>query len=281
MTYWFAGQLYKGEQITIAVNNPALAYGASVFTTIRIYERSLEHPLTAWNRHCDRISKSLHFFDWPQPDWQEIAQGCQAMMVDYPVLRLTLLANGQAMVTGRPLPPNLHQQQREGVTVWVAQGPQFQRSLPGHKTSNYLPCWLALQAAKTNGARDAILTTPSGEWLETSTGNLWGYKAGQWWTPPLASGILPGISRTRLLHSFANQTIIDKPWTLELVNQFECLAYSNCVIELLPIHTVLFGNIKLNYKSNHKGLSTLRHMFYSASMCDTATEHTMQNPEMR
>lgn len=265
MTYWFAGQLYEDEQLSIAPGNPAWAYGASVFTTMRIYENSLTHPLTAWDWHCDRISQSLHFFTWPQPDWPRITHGCQAILTQYPVLRLTVLADGRELITGRPLPQNLEQQQQQGVTAWVATDPKYQRSLPGHKTSNYLPCWLALQAAKTYGARDAILVTPTGEWLETSTGNLWGYRNGRWWTPPLSSGLLPGISRARLIKTL-DQAVTDIPWTSNLVEHFECIAYSNCVVELIPIHTVLFGNIKLNYSSTHEGLTTLRQLFYRPSM---------------
>jgi len=34
----------------------------------------------------------------------------------------------------------------------------------------------------------------SGNWLETSTGNLWG---GGWWTP-LAAEIAPGVVRSQL-----------------------------------------------------------------------------------
>ncbi|MEM1254696.1 MAG: aminotransferase class IV [Cyanobacteria bacterium P01_H01_bin.21] len=267
MTYWFAGHLYKDNQITIAASDPALAYGASVFTTMRIYENSLEHPLTAWNWHRDRISQSLHFFTWPQPDWEQIITGCQALLAHYPVLRLAIFADGRELITGRQFPQNLEQQQQEGVTAWVAADPKYQRSLPSHKTSNYLPCWLAMQAAKTQGARDAILTATSGEWLETSTGNLWGYRNGRWYTPPLTSGLLPGISRARLIEVLGAQVVSDMPWSPNLVNQFECLAYSNCVVELLPIHTVLAGNIKLNYSSTHEGLISLKQMFYSPS-CD-------------
>ena len=267
MTYWFAGHLYRHDQITIAASDPALAYGASVFTTMRIYENCLEHPLTAWNWHRDRISQSLHSFTWSQPDWQRTIIGCQALLTHYPVLRLTILADGRELITGRPLPPNLEEQQQEGVTAWVAASPKYQRSLPSHKTSNYLPCWLAMQAAKTHGARDAILTATSGEWLETSTGNLWGYHNGSWYTPPLTSGLLPGISRTRLIKALGAQVVTHRPWLPNFVNQFECLTYSNCVVELLPIHTVLIGNTKLNYSSTHEGLSSLRQMFYSPS-CD-------------
>ena len=261
MTYWFAGRLYVDEPMPILPSNPALAYGASVFTTMRVYGHSLEHPLTAWGEHCDRISQSLYTFDWPQPNWQRVTEGCQALLAHYPVLRLAILTDGNELITGRPLPHHLEQHQTDGVTVWGAKGPQYQRSLPTHKTGNYLPCWLAMQAAKTHGARDAILVAPSGEWLETSTGNLWGYADGQWWTPPVASGLLPGISRARLIRGLANQAVTDTPWTSDIVEQFECLAYSNCVVGTMPIHTVLLGNIKLNYSSTHAGLNALRRMF--------------------
>lgn len=269
MNYWFAGKLYVNEpKLLISPGDPALAYGASVFSTLRVYEGNLEHPLTAWEQHCDRISKSLLTFGWSQPDWQQTRKGCQILLNNYPVLRLTILADGKELITGRPLPSMLKQQQIEGVSAWVAKGPQYRRSLPGHKTGNYLACWLAMQMAKTHGARDAILVTPTDEWLETSTGNLWGYKSGYWWTPPLGVGILPGISRARLINSLGNQGITDTVWTSDIVKQFECLAYSNCVVGIMPIHTVLLENIKLNYRSTHEGLIALRQMFYSPSNCE-------------
>ena len=258
MSYWFAGKLYENEQLSILPSHPALAYGASVFTTMRVYEKDLEHPLTAWKMHCDRITQAIQAFSWQPPHWQNVTTGCHKLLTRYPVLRLTIFADGQELITGRPLPKNLKQQQTEGVSTWVAQSPQYQRNLPSYKTSNYLPCWLAMQAAQNHGARDAILVNPLGEWLETSTGNLWGYQDGYWWTPPLTSGLLPGITRARMIKTLASRAITNQPWNLDLVKKFECLAYSNCVVNIMPIHTVLFGNIKLNYSSTHEGLSALR-----------------------
>ena len=264
MSYWFAGKFYDQGHLSIAPESPALAYGASVFTTIRVYEQSLEHPLTAWRQHCDRVSNSLQIFDWPQPDWPAVTVGAQRLLSHYPVLRLAVLANGQELITGRSLPQNLDQETRKGVSVWVTNAPQYQRSLPAHKTGNYLPCWLAMQAAKRYGARDAILSTDH-EWLETSTGNLWGYQSDRWWTPPLTSGLLPGIARASLIQALAHRVVTDTAWTLDFVKNFECLAYSNCVVGIMPIHTVSSGNIKLNYKSTHEGLRALRQVFYHPS----------------
>ncbi len=266
MVYWFAGRLYEEEQIAIGVKHPALTYGASVFTTMRVYERTLEHPLTAFREHRDRISNSLKAFNWSQPNWNSIIQGLQPLLTEYPVLRLNVFSDGQELITGRLLPANLSQQQKTGVTLWVAQGLNYQRSMPAHKTSNYLACLLAMQAAKDHGARDAILVNPAGEWLETSTGNLWGYKFGQWWTPSLDAGILPGISRARMLGNLGCQAISHLAWDFDVIQTFESLAYSNCVVEIMPVHTVLFGNIKLNYRSTHEGLSLLRRMFYGPFM---------------
>ncbi|MEO0867636.1 MAG: aminotransferase class IV [Cyanobacteria bacterium J06642_11] len=261
MTYWLAAHLHEGDQVTLAVNNPALAYGASVFTTMRVYEKSLDHPLTAWQLHRDRLTHSLKAFNWPQPNWDSVIQGCQTLLHHYPVLRVTILADGNELITGRSLPDHLDQQQKQGVTLWVADNDLYQRSLPEHKTGNYLPCWLAMQAAKHHGARDAVLTNATGEWLETSTGNLWGYRDGQWFTPSLNVGILPGICRTQLLQSLGTQAIDDQIWSPKLVSSFEALAYSNCVVGIMPVHTVLLGNIKLSYRSNHEGLCVLRHIF--------------------
>ena len=90
MTYWFAGNFHSDEQITLTATHPALAYGASVFTTIRVYEHNLAHPLTAWQAHCDRIAHTLHTFGWPQPHWSRTTAGAQALLAHYPVLRLAI-----------------------------------------------------------------------------------------------------------------------------------------------------------------------------------------------
>ena len=64
---------------------------------------------------------------------------------------------------------------------------------------------------------------------------------GRWWTPPLSAGILPGIGRSRLLGLARRQgwEVVEQPWCPSLVGRFEGLAYSNAVVELVPIRQVL------------------------------------------
>ncbi|RZM77208.1 aminotransferase class IV [Leptolyngbya iicbica] len=247
--YWYAGQLLTGDRLSLPLHEPGLLFGATVFTTLRVYEQALDHPWTAWSRHCQRIARSLQTFHWPEPDWSRIRQGAEKLAPTFPVLRVTIFPDGRELILGRSLPSHLHTWQTQGITAWVAEGSDFQRSLPGHKTGNYLGCWLALQAAQRAQAQEAILLTGQGDWLETSTGNLWGWANGQWFTPPLDEGILPGIMRSLVMQGFQaqHQTVQTAPWLPTQVSQFTYLAYTNSVMPVVPIHTVLQGTASVNY----------------------------------
>jgi branched-subunit amino acid aminotransferase/4-amino-4-deoxychorismate lyase len=261
---WYNGHLMEVTELRIAeASFSAFFYGLNVFTTLRVYGGNLDQGQTQWQAHGDRISHSLQTFGWSEPDWAQIRQGCLTLLPHYPILRIAIFPDGRELITGRPLPSHLDQEQTQGVIAWLAEDPLFRRTLPTHKTGNYLSNWLALQQAQTLGARDAILTNAEGHWLETSTGNLWGWKAGQWWTPPLSAGILPGITRAYLINGLqaGGQAVVEQPWTPTLVPQFEALAYVNCVVECLPIHTVLMGNTTLEYDPNHDGFKQFRELF--------------------
>lgn len=263
MPYWFDGQLYSETAIALAVDDPAFLYGATVFTTLRIYGASLDHPLTHWQAHQQRLVHALTDFGWPSPDWQRMQQGADALLKEYPVLRITCFPDGREMVTGRNLPPDLETMQTQGVAAWVARGELYGRSQPGYKTGNYLGAWLALQAAQRHGAREAILLDAQGQWLETSTGNLWGWANGQWHTPGLGAGLLPGIVRSHLIEHLRQrgEQVNQSPWPPGVVPRFEVLAYSNSGVQVVPIHTVLGDRSRLETNPQHPALAALRAAF--------------------
>ena len=215
--------------------------------------------MTDWQGHCDRLRHSIHCFDWVEPDWKRVQRGAIALLPDYSVLRITVFPDGRELITGRQLPSDLENRQQNGITAWIAEGPRYQRWMPEHKTGNYLPCWMALRDARHQGAQEAILTNSVGEWLETSTGNLWGWQDGQWWTPPLSAGILPGLARSHLSQWLISQghSITEEAWTLDRVARFEAIAYSNSVVEIVPVHTVLRNGEKLSYDPHHQAFEIL------------------------
>ncbi|MEM1368455.1 MAG: aminotransferase class IV [Cyanobacteria bacterium P01_H01_bin.15] len=236
--YWYQGRLHQSERIEMSIFEPAFLYGATVFTTLRVFGCSLEHPATLWQAHCDRVRGSVAEFNWTMPDWSRVQTGAKQLCHHYPVLRLTFFPDGRELILGRQLPPQLAKWQEEGVIAWLA--PPSLRAQPLHKTGNYLSCWQSKAQAQAAGAQEAILQNEEGQWLETSTGNLWGWHAGQWWTPPLAAGILAGIQREAIKRQLAsqNQSLQESRWYPELVEQFDYLAYSNSVVGMIPIREV-------------------------------------------
>ena len=238
--YWLAGELINKDSVELSINEPGLLYGATVFTTMRVYENSLSHPASNWLAHCDRLKTSLQSFGWQQPDWQRLERGAELLLSSFPVLRIAVFPDGREFIIGRDLPSDLSDRQTKGITAWVATDSLYRRDLAAHKTGNYLGAYLALQKARQLEAKEAILIDKEGNWLETSTGNLWGWYDGCWYTPALEVGILPGIGRSQLLKQLHDKNIPVKEntWTPEFVRKLQAIAYSNCVVEVVPIHTI-------------------------------------------
>ncbi len=250
--YWYCGSSIESGSIELDINDPGLLYGATVFTTFRTDKFSKY----SYDLHCNRLRSSIDELDWTQPDWNQVRSGVECLIPHFPVLRITIFSDGRELITGRDLPPNLATWQQEGVTVIVAEQ-KFTRSFPQHKTGNYLAPWLALKQARNQNIQEAILTNDRGDWLETTTGNLWGYRDGCWYTPPLSTGILPGIARSQILSLLKqqNRSVLEIEWNAEWVKGLEAIGYSNSVIGFIPIHTVITPVGTLKYPAQHPALA--------------------------
>ncbi len=259
--FWYNGGLVASNTLEVAIDDPGLLYGATVFTTVRVYQYSLDSRLTNWAAHCDRLSSSMQAFNWQQPNWARVKLGATSMLQYFPILRITLFPDGREWITGRELPVSLTKEQKNGRSACLV---ELGRSLAAHKTGNYLNPWLAQNLARKQSAQEAILVdSSSGEWLETSTGNLWGWKDGCWWTPPLDAGILPGIVRIGLIDWLQGQNLEVKqaPWQHDLVSGFEVMAYSNSVVQIMPISAIASNSTQKHYNPQHPALHLLQGLF--------------------
>ena len=247
--FWYDGGLIDSDRLQLNIGDPGLLYGATVFTTMRIYQGSLDHPLTSWQAHCDRLNSTLKSFNWHQPSWQNLRQGAELLLQHFPVLRMAIFPDGREWITGRSLPSELKQRQIRGITAWVAREPIYRRNLAQHKTGNYLSAYLARQRALSLKTEEAILIDDNDNWLETSTGNLWGWQKGRWYTPRLELDILPGIARSLWLNWFQTRQIevVENIWTPQFIAELESVSYSNCVVEMISIARVLCGENRTNY----------------------------------
>jgi branched-chain amino acid aminotransferase len=73
------------------------------------------------------------------------------------------------------------------------------RLVAGAKPTAYLSNLLALGHAQAHGAEDALLLGDHGELLEGATSSVFLVQGGELHTPTLAVGILPGITRDRVV----------------------------------------------------------------------------------
>src|SRR5439155_15849949 len=69
------------------------------------------------------------------------------------------------------------------------------------KTCNKLPQILARAEADVAGAQEALLLNTEGHVVEASSSNLFWIEGNTVCTPPLAAGILPGVTRAVVFES--------------------------------------------------------------------------------
>jgi branched-chain amino acid aminotransferase len=106
-----------------------------------------------------------------------------------------------------------------------------------HKTANRLPYILAQQQATDEGANEAVMLNLAGRVVEFSTSNLFVVKDGELFTPPLADGPLPGITRHAVLalagslHIPANETGFGP----EFLGEADEVFATNSLIEIAPV----------------------------------------------
>jgi branched-chain amino acid aminotransferase len=93
---------------------------------------------------------------------------------------------------------------RNGIRLSVATGlhrnsPQTLN--PAWKTGNYLNNILCLREARARGANEVLMTNLAGEITESAVCNVAFVRSGEVLTPPLAAGILEGITRAQMLRT--------------------------------------------------------------------------------
>lgn len=151
--------------------------------------------------HLSRLRSSAVYFGF---EWNEDQMRSQLMAHTSRFatnggyrLRLSLSADGTAAVTGAPLVALPHP-----VKVILAQTPTEKNDLfLRHKTtqrSRYDQGW---QLAEQQDAFDMLFFNQLGELTEGGRSNVFLKIEGCWYTPPLASGLLPGVMRSVILNN--------------------------------------------------------------------------------
>ncbi|MBP0591020.1 aminodeoxychorismate synthase component I [Paraburkholderia sp. LEh10] len=132
---------------------------------------------------------------------EQLVAQCAALRTQVPHrMRLTLDKSGAVEITSAPLVPLTED------VVGVLLGPdhgfatmQAGDPLLRHKTTRRAEYDRGWREAETHDAFDTLFFNDRGELTEGGRSNVFVLLDGRWWTPPLSSGVLPGVMRSVLL----------------------------------------------------------------------------------
>jgi para-aminobenzoate synthetase/4-amino-4-deoxychorismate lyase len=150
-------------------------------------------------RHLARLQASCAWFGYPfRADLARAGLAAASSVLAPGVphrLRLALRPDGEVVVQTGALAPL-----QEPVRLLLAdEAIQSQDLFLRHKTSIRSRYDAAWRAAEAVGAFDILFFNERGELAEGGRSNVFVRIGGRWYTPPLSSGVLPGVMRAVLL----------------------------------------------------------------------------------
>ncbi|HJV53611.1 MAG TPA: aminodeoxychorismate synthase component I [Noviherbaspirillum sp.] len=150
-------------------------------------------------RHLQRLQASAHYFGFSCDEARlraVLRAACDAFPAGVPHrMRLALRRDGSCDLQSAPLAPL-----SEPVRVLLAPEPVASHDVfLRHKTSVRARYDAAWRAAEAQGAFDMLFRNTDGELTEGGRSNVFVRLDGRWYTPPLSSGLLPGVMRAAIL----------------------------------------------------------------------------------
>jgi branched-chain amino acid aminotransferase len=207
------GRITADSEAVVPVFDHGFLYGEGIYETLRTYNGQL----FLYDRHLRRLRNSARLIDLPIPFTDEelaahigdtiavtALDGAEAyvrVLVTRGVGELTydLKATPKPswVIIVKPLhspPPEIYQHGVNVVLVDVVRN-HPQSVNPMIKSNNLMNSALAAQQALKRGGFEAVMRNYRGELTECTQSNLFVVKNGAALTPPLESGLLPGITR--------------------------------------------------------------------------------------
>jgi branched-chain amino acid aminotransferase len=212
------GKTYKADEALIHPDNRSFRYGEGLFETIRLCKNKM--PL--WEKHWNRISKSLPKLYFEQPGHftseklkeQVLQLANKNKCADAARVRITFFKGEGGLwetpstafnylIQCWPLEQNEFVMNENGFNVGVFEaGKKSCDSFSSLKTNNYLLYALAAQYAKQQKWNDAIVLNQHGRICDTTIANLFFIRDNIIHTPQVSEGCVEGVMRSYLLESF-------------------------------------------------------------------------------
>lgn len=223
MTVFLNGRFVPEEQAVVSVFDRGFLYGDGLFETLRVCRG---RPFR-WGQHLSRLQAGAALLRLPLPFApEELRRFAEALIAQNQMpdclLRLQLTrgigargysvrdATQPALVMSLHPAPALdpHAPPRWCLALAAVRVPAGD-PLAVVKTTNKLPQILARAEAEARGADEALLLNTDGHVAEAAGSNLFWIENGVIGTPPLAAGVLAGVTRGVVL-----QLCAARGWTV-------------------------------------------------------------------
>jgi len=205
MRVWVNGAISDVEAASVHVLDHGFTVGDGVFETLK----TVDGRPFALTRHLRRLVHSANGMLLAPPDLDRVRAGVAAVMEPHPLGRLRITYTPGRGAAGSARDPRAastlvitHVEAApwpDEARVITVPWPRNERSpVSGLKTTSYAENVLALARAQQAGADEALFPNTEGDLCEGTGSNVilrLASQPGRWFTPPLSSGALAGITR--------------------------------------------------------------------------------------
>lgn len=251
MLVWLNGRLVDARSARVSALDRGLLHGDGAYDTWRTYG-GVPFAVAAHLRRLALATRTLGLSTPGAPrEWERRSRilVARAGLRDAAIrLTVTRGAAGDALVPGRrgpgtrlltvrPLPPDLVARQRDGVRVVLlpfprdAAPPWGRLKLIGHPSAV-----IGRVAAARRGGAEGLYVTAAGDVTEATTANVFMVERDAVITPPLAAGILPGVTRALVLALArrAGRVVREEPITARRLRRATEIFLTASTIEIVP-----------------------------------------------
>jgi branched-subunit amino acid aminotransferase/4-amino-4-deoxychorismate lyase len=249
---WLNGRFVAARDATVSALDRGLLHGDGVYDTWRTYG-GVPFAVAA---HVRRIAAAARALGLPAPGdartWERRSRALVARCgLRDAAVRLTITrgADGDALVPARrsrptvllaprPLPSDLARRQADGIAAIVLPFPRDATAAWGKiKLVGHASAVVGRIAAARRRAVEGLYTTAAGDVTEATSANVFIVERDRLVTPPLAAGVLPGVTRGIVLAIAHRLGLRAREERLPLVRVRRAreMFLTGSTVELLPV----------------------------------------------
>lgn len=248
-----SGEAQPFNKVEYPITSLAFQFGASLLETVRVYSSVI--PFL--EEHLDRAEKSAEKLEWKiKLEREEVMHALDRIIkeegMEEGVIKIFFLIDDEsleinqfAIFFSREIPYTKDVYEK-GIRAKILEWRKSSRSrLSGIKTMNYLEHLLARLEARRMGFDEAILLNEHGHICEGAFSNIFFIKGKVIYTPALKQGILPGITRSKIIEIASKKGfhIYDGKIRVSRIKDIHEVFITSSVAEVIPV--VEIGPIRI------------------------------------